>query len=71
MSGYMIVAHVEDGTGARPLTAFAALGADHHEVAGLIRSKIIGESAEIALMLHLKAGTIAKLGLRPGEISTL
>lgn len=67
----MIVAHVENGTGARPLTAFAALGADHHEVAALIRSKIIGESAEIALMVNLEAGAIAKLGLRPGEISTL
>lgn len=71
MNGYMIVAHVEDGTDARPLTAFAALGADHHEAAALIRSKIIGDSADIAFMLHLNTSTVAKLGLTAGEVSTL
>ena len=71
MNGYMIVAHIEDGTGARPLTAFAALGADHHEAAALIRSKVIGDSAEIAIMLRLNASTVVKLGLTAGEVSTL
>jgi len=68
MKGYIVITHIDEERGRKPLRAFAVLGEDHHDAVARVRHLDLGGDIDVDAVLHLREETANRLNLAPDEI---
>jgi hypothetical protein len=68
MRGYVVMTHVTEETGRKPLRAFALLAEDHHQAVERVRHVEAEGEVDVDAVWRLRSETAERLQLAPGDI---